>query len=72
MAATTPTDAPMTERAEAGYHALEERAFDAREQVQRLNDQAITLIQDKPAVAIGVAFGVGYLLGALASRRWIV
>lgn len=72
MAATPPADAPPAERAEAGYHALEERTVDAREQVQRLNEQAIALIQEKPAVAIGVALGVGYLLGAFASRRWIV
>ena len=65
-------DTSLTEQVEAGYHAVAERAFDAKDQLERLNAQAVTLIQEQPVVAIGIAFGVGYLLGAFASRRWIV
>lgn len=65
-------EAPLQERLERGYHAMEERALDARVQLEQLNDQAVTFIQEKPLAAIGIAFGVGYVLGALASRRWII
>ena len=44
----------------------------ARERLEHANHVAVTFIQDQPILALGAAVGIGYLLGRVASRRWIV
>jgi len=62
----------LRERFEQGYIAIEESVGSTKEQVSALNAQAVHFIQNRPLAALGIAFGVGYLLGSAASRRWIV
>jgi ElaB/YqjD/DUF883 family membrane-anchored ribosome-binding protein len=59
-------------RLEEGLHALEDQVSGSKEQIERLNSAAMNLIREQPLIAVAGAFGVGYLLGSLASRRWIV
>lgn len=44
----------------------------ARERLEQANHVAVTFIQDQPILALGAAVGIGYLLGRVANRRWIV
>lgn len=69
----------ITDQVRDGYHAIEEQlsviqegADELRARANQLNERAIVLIQDHPGMAILGAFGIGYLLGTLAARRWIV
>lgn len=43
----------------------------ARERLEHANHVAVTFIQDQPILALGAAVGIGYLVGRVASRRWI-
>lgn len=52
-------------------HELEAQYDQARVRVRELNDRAVTFIQDNPALCIFGALGIGYLVGKLASSRWI-
>ncbi len=61
----------VQERIEEGYHELEQRYDDARHQLREVNDRAVSFIRNNPAVAIVGAIGVGYVVGRLASRRWL-
>ncbi len=61
----------VQERIEEGYHELEERYDNARTQLRRANDRAVDFIRENPAICIVGAVGVGYLVGRLASRRWL-
>ena len=70
--ADTPDVAEMAARFEEGLHALEDQVSGSKEQLERLNSAAMNLIRDQPLIAVAGAFGVGYLLGSLASRRWLV
>lgn len=51
---------------------MEERVSGVGESVSELNERAVAFIAEKPLAAIGIAFGVGYLVGKLASKRWLV
>jgi ElaB/YqjD/DUF883 family membrane-anchored ribosome-binding protein len=51
---------------------LEERVETTRDQIQELNERAVHFIQERPAAAIGIAFGVGYFVGKMAAKRWLV
>lgn len=53
-------------------HAIEERAGEMRESAQEINHRAVEFIQHNPVITIAGAFGVGYLIGSLAARRWII
>ena len=55
-----------------GYHAMEERAEHLKDQASEFNRSAVHFIRTNPALSIAGAFGVGYLLGSIARRRWIV
>lgn len=67
-----PSTQEITERANEAIENVTALQQQAREQVEIANHTAITFIQDKPIIALGLAFGVGYLLGAAAKRRWII
>jgi ElaB/YqjD/DUF883 family membrane-anchored ribosome-binding protein len=61
----------VQERIETGFHEMEQRYDDAREQLSDLNDRAVDFIRQNPAACVAGAVGVGYILGRLASRRWL-
>ena len=50
---------------------LESQLQSTRDRVHDLNEAAVNFIQERPLAAIGIAFGAGYLLGKLASSRWL-
>ena len=50
---------------------LTKQAEQAKVKAEELNDRAVTLIQERPVVAVAGAFAVGYLVGRLAMRRWL-
>ncbi len=54
------------------YRDFDERHSTPRDKMYAVNDNALRLVEENPVVAIGVALSVGYLIGRLASRRWIV
>ncbi|NND02494.1 MAG: hypothetical protein HKN91_06885 [Acidimicrobiia bacterium] len=51
---------------------IEERVSGVGDSVAELNERAVEFIAEKPLAAIGIAFGVGYLIGKLATKRWLV
>ena len=55
-----------------GVQEIEARVSGASDKVSELNDQAVQFIAERPLAAIGIAFGVGYLVGKLAAKRWLV
>jgi ElaB/YqjD/DUF883 family membrane-anchored ribosome-binding protein len=66
----------LSERGAAAKEKLAAALEVAKETQRRLQQKAVagakaadTFIRDKPYQAIGIAFGVGMLLGLLASRR---
>ncbi|AWV87959.1 DUF883 family protein [Bradymonas sediminis] len=62
----------VQERIEEGFHEMEARYDDARDQLRTINDQAVEFIRENPALCVAGAIGVGYLLGKLAKKRWLV
>lgn len=58
-------------RIEEGFHEMEQRYGDAREQMRDYNDKAVEFIRQNPAMCLAGAVGVGFVLGKLASRRWL-
>lgn len=62
----------LSEQAMENYQALEEQAGAIKEQATQINAQVTSFIQNNPAVAIAGAFGLGYLIGSVAARRWII
>ena len=59
--------------AKAKADALREKATDtadhARLQAMELQDQANDFIQKQPATALGIAAGIGFLVGFMGSRK---
>lgn len=51
---------------------MEERVSGVGDTIAEVNEQVVAFISERPVAAIGVAFGVGYLIGKLASKRWLV
>ncbi|MFW5966187.1 MAG: hypothetical protein ACOCV2_01660 [Persicimonas sp.] len=56
---------------EERYHQLEQRYGDVRTRLREANDRAREFIEENPVVCIAGAVGIGYLVGRLASRRWL-
>lgn len=56
---------------EERYQQLEQRYGDARMRLREANDRARDFIEENPAICIAGAVGIGYLIGRLASRRWL-
>lgn len=69
---TLPGAQEMIERVGDVMENAQELQQRAKEQLEQANHLAVTFIQDKPLIALGVALGAGYLLGSLAARRWII
>ena len=66
------TQAARLQELTRGVQELEARVSNVGESVSELNERALNFINERPAAAIGIAFGVGFLIGKLASRRWLV
>jgi hypothetical protein len=43
----------------------------ARARLEELNRRAADFVQENPAVCVLGALGIGYLVGKMASRRWL-
>jgi ElaB/YqjD/DUF883 family membrane-anchored ribosome-binding protein len=56
---------------EDSVHEIEERYRDVRDQLQHANHQAVDFIRKHPATCIFGAVAVGYLVGRMASKRWL-
>ncbi|MEM9583781.1 MAG: DUF883 domain-containing protein [Pseudomonadota bacterium] len=55
-------------REEGKAHA-QAAAEKATEQITRVNDQAHAFVKNQPATAMGVAAGVGFLVGFMSGRK---
>jgi ElaB/YqjD/DUF883 family membrane-anchored ribosome-binding protein len=56
----------------ASVHEIEHQVEHAREALYDANRKAVVFIRENPGLAILGAFGVGYVVGKLAARRWFV
>ena len=56
---------------EEGVHEIEARYKDVRDQLKHANDTAVTFIREHPATCIFGAVAFGYVVGRLASKRWL-
>jgi ElaB/YqjD/DUF883 family membrane-anchored ribosome-binding protein len=56
---------------EDSVHEIEQRYRDVRDQLQHANHQAVDFIRKHPATCIFGAVAVGYLVGRMASKRWL-
>ncbi len=59
------------ERLEEQYHNIEKQVVQTRAQLQEFNEQAVTFIRQNPGWCILGAVTVGYLVGRMASKRWL-
>lgn len=62
----------VQQRLEEGFQQMEQRYGDLREQLHDYNERATEFIRENPALCLAGAVGVGFLLGKLAKRRWLV
>jgi len=53
-------------------HEIEERYRSTRDELYALNRQALVVIEKHPAACIAGAFAVGWVIGKLAKKRWLV
>ncbi|MFU8802814.1 MAG: hypothetical protein ACNA8W_03295 [Bradymonadaceae bacterium] len=72
----TPSESPgISERAHDAREKIREfeHTYDeTRHQLQRVNEQAVAFIKENPGWCIIGAVTAGYLIGRLASKRWLV
>ncbi|MBA2662531.1 MAG: hypothetical protein H0U74_09575 [Bradymonadaceae bacterium] len=59
------------ERLEDQYHQIEQQVDQTRAQLQEFNDKAVTFIRENPGWCVIGAVAVGYVVGRMASRRWL-
>lgn len=60
------------ERLEQHYREIERTYDDTRARIENLNERAVGFIRDNPGVCIMGALAAGFVVGRLASRRWLV
>lgn len=68
-AAENPTD---TNASENVRYNLERRYEQTRGQLEAFNERAAVFVRENPVVSIVGAVTLGYVVGRLASRRWLV
>ena len=56
---------------EQRYADLEERYDEIRDRLDDANRTAMEFIREHPGLSIGAALGFGYIVGRLASNRWL-
>lgn len=66
--ANTEAGREAIKRLQAAVEQIEERAVELRQWADVRAEQARELIEEKPLTIVGAAFGVGLLLGLIASR----
>ena len=59
------------ERLEQHYRDIEQTYGDTRARLEEFNERAADFIRENPGVCIVGAVAAGYLVGRLASRRWL-
>ena len=64
--------AEARERLEHHYREIERTYDDTRARIEDLNERAVDFIRENPGVCIMGAVAAGFLIGRLASRRWLV
>jgi ElaB/YqjD/DUF883 family membrane-anchored ribosome-binding protein len=69
--ATTEPGADARQRLEQHYRELEQTYDDTRARLEDFNEQAVDFIRENPAICIVGALAAGYVVGRLASRRWL-
>lgn len=67
-----PSAAEVRQSLVEGYHELEERYRDVREQAYALNRRAMKVVDQHPVACVVGAFAVGYVIGKLAKRRMLI
>ncbi len=60
------------ERLEHHYREIEQSYGDARARIEDLNERAVGFIRENPGLCIVGAVATGFIIGRLASRRWLV
>jgi ElaB/YqjD/DUF883 family membrane-anchored ribosome-binding protein len=55
-----------------GFHELEDRYRDVRDQAYALNRRAMKVVDEHPVACVVGAFAVGYVIGKLAKRRMLI
>ena len=56
---------------EERYADLDERYDEMRDRLEDANRTAMEFIREHPGLSIGAALGFGYIVGRLASNRWL-
>lgn len=56
---------------EDSVQEIEQRYHDVRDQLQHANHQAVDFIRKHPVTCIFGAVAAGYLVGRMASNRWL-
>lgn len=56
-------------RARRAYNSAADQASDLRDRASGYWDDADNAVRENPATAMGIAVGVGFLLGAILTRR---
>ena len=64
-------DVDARQKLEHHYRELEQTYDDTRARIEEFNEQAVHFIRENPAICIVGALAAGYLVGRLASRRWL-
>jgi ElaB/YqjD/DUF883 family membrane-anchored ribosome-binding protein len=59
----------VSEMAEEAAAAMEDKTRHAMDEAGALRDQAETLVRRNPSAALGLATGIGFLVGLLLARR---
>ncbi len=59
------------ERLERHYREIEQTYDDTRARLEDFNEKASDFIRENPAICIAGAVAAGYVIGRLASRRWL-
>lgn len=59
------------ERLEQQYREIEQTYDDTRARLEQLNERAANFIRENPGICIVGAVAAGYVVGRLASRRWL-
>lgn len=70
-ASVTEASHQARERLEQQYREIEQTYDDTRARIEEFNERAADFIRENPAICIVGAAATGYLIGRLASRRWL-